>query len=214
MSDYLDFISGKLIESANVKKRITGDRELLKKIEKACRVSIDTLLNRKKIIFIGNGGSAADSQHLAAELVGKFNFDREPLPAISLNTNTSIMSAIGNDYDFGSVFARQIKAVGNSGDILFCLSTSGNSINIINAVIQAKKDDITTVGLTGKSGGEMKKLVDILINVPSENTPRIQESHISIGHIICEIIENYFFDYEGINKYSNGIANSKELLLT
>jgi D-sedoheptulose 7-phosphate isomerase len=200
--DYPDFISDKLNESICVKQKITGDKGLLKKIEKVCSLSIKSLQNNKKIIFIGNGGSAADSQHLAAELVGKFNIDREPLPAISLNTNVSIISAIGNDYNFDYIFARQLRAIGVTGDILFCLSTSGNSSNIVNAILEAKKKAIKTVGLTGESGGEMRNIVDILINIPSNNTPRIQESHISVGHIICEIIENYFFSQERKNSIS------------
>ena len=149
----------------------------------------DTLLNQKKIMFIGNGGSAADTQHIAAEIVGRFESERRGLPAIALTTDSSVLTSIANDYGFESVFSRQVEAIGQEGDILVAISTSGESYNILKAIGVAKTVGITTFGLLGKSGGEVADAVDHKIIVPSNNTARIQEAHILIGHILCQIID-------------------------
>ena len=159
---------------------------------------IETLLDARKrnatIFFIGNGGSAADAQHLAAEFSGRFYTDRDPLPSEALHCNSSYMTAVANDYGYDVVYSRIIKGMGKPGDILVGLSTSGNSVNIINAMEQARKIGMINVGLTGEAGGKMKAICDHLINVPSKDTPRIQESHIMIGHIICQLVEEQLFN--------------------
>lgn len=154
---------------------------------------IKTIENGNKVIFCGNGGSAADSQHLAAELMGRYKIDRTPLPAISLTTDTSVLTAIGNDYGYKYVFSRPLKGIGKKGDVLVGISTSGNSQNIIAAFETAKELGITTVAFTGNSGGKMKEIADITLNVPSDITNNIQEMHIACGHLICGIVENHFF---------------------
>jgi len=179
-------------DSINVKKSILDDRHIVDKIERVSTMVIEAIKNGNKVIFCGNGGSAADSQHLAAELIGKFYFNRQSLPAVSLTVNTSIITAIGNDFGFDKVFARQLEGIGKTGDVLIGLSTSGNSENVVEAFKLAKKIGIKTIALTGENGGILKDLADILINVPSNNTPRIQEAHIMIGHIICELVEKEF----------------------
>ena len=143
--------------------------------------------------MIGNGGSAADAQHIAAEMVGRYGFDRPSLPSLALTTDTSALTAIGNDYGYDQVFSRQLDGMGQDGDLFIGISTSGNSKNLINAFEVAKKKNILSVALVGKDGGEMAKLADIALVVPSDSTPRIQESHILIGHIICDIIEKEIF---------------------
>jgi D-sedoheptulose 7-phosphate isomerase len=153
----------------------------------------EALRNDKKIILAGNGGSAADAQHLAGELVNRFGFERPGLSAVAITTDTSVITSIANDYGFGRLFARQIQAIGKKGDVLVALSTSGNSANIIEGIKEAKKTGITTIGLTGRSGGKISQLCDLCLRIPSDDTPRIQEAHILIGHIICSIIENSLF---------------------
>jgi len=180
-------------ESIELKTRILSDEELLNHIGEVVDICVKSLNNGGKILFCGNGGSAADAQHLAAELSGRFYFDREPLYAEALHVNTSYLTAVANDYSYDEVYSRLVKAMGKKGDILIGLSTSGNSENIVNAFKTAKNLEMTTVGLTGESGGNMKDLSDLLLNVPSKDTPRIQESHILIGHIICELIETKIF---------------------
>lgn len=150
------------------------------------------LINGNKILLCGNGGSAADSQHLAAELVGRFKKERAPLPAIALTTNTSTITAIANDYDFASIFTRQIEAIGQAGDALIAISTSGNSNNIIAAVQLARARNISTIALTGGSGGKLRDQVDFCLSAPSNETDLIQEFHIAIGHILCDSIESHF----------------------
>ena len=147
----------------------------------------------KKVLLFGNGGSAADAQHIAAEFVGKFYLDRRPLPAEALTVNTSSLTAIGNDYAFEQVFARQVEALGNPGDMAIGISTAGNSSNVFRAVRTAKHKGLITVGLTGANGGRLKGEVDYCICVPSEDTPRIQEAHILVGHILCELVEERLF---------------------
>ncbi len=162
-------------------------------IAKIANAWINALSNAHKVIFCGNGGSAADSQHLAAELMGRYKIDRNPMPAISLTTDTSALTAIGNDYGYEHVFSRPLRGIGNRGDVLVGISTSGNSKNIINAFNVAKEKGITTVAFTGNSGGAMKTMADIALNVPSDITNNIQEMHIACGHIICGIVEDHFF---------------------
>ncbi len=179
-------------ENIGVKKSILNDAHLIDTIERATTVVVNAIKNGNKVIFCGNGGSAADSQHLAAELIGKFYFNRRSLPAVSLTVNTSIVTAIGNDFGFDKVFARQLEGIGKAGDVLIGLSTSGNSENVVEAFRLAKEIGIITIAFTGESGGILRGLADILINVPSNDTPRIQEAHIMVGHIICELVEKEF----------------------
>ena len=162
-------------------------------IEKIANLWIEALKRGNKVIFCGNGGSAADSQHLAAELMGRYKIDRAPMPALSLTTDTSALTAIGNDYGYKNVFSRPLKGIGNKGDVLVGISTSGNSENILDAYKVAQEKGISTVAFTGNSGGEMIKVADITLNVPSNITNNIQEMHIASGHIICGIVENYFY---------------------
>jgi D-sedoheptulose 7-phosphate isomerase len=151
------------------------------------------LRNGNKILLAGNGGSAADCQHLAGELVSRFHYDRPGLPAVALTTDTSILTAIGNDYGYEYLFARQIEALANSGDVFFAISTSGSSPNILQALQTAREKGVATVGLTGRSGGEMPALCEHCLCVPADSTPRIQEGHILVGHIICCLIEQGMF---------------------
>ncbi|KPM47039.1 D-sedoheptulose-7-phosphate isomerase [Jiulongibacter sediminis] len=182
-----------LKESISVKKKILDNEELIAKIEKATKMIEAALRADKKILFCGNGGSAADAQHLAAELSGRFNYDRDPLYAEALHVNTSYLTAVANDYSYDDIYSRLIKGIGHSGDVLVCLSTSGNSQNIIRAINQARKMQMLTIGFTGQTGGNMSELVDLLINIPSKETPRIQEAHITVGHAICEVVESRIF---------------------
>ncbi len=158
-------------------------------IEKAAEAVIACVKSGKKLLFFGNGGSASDSQHLAAEFVGRYEKERRALPAISFTTDTSILTAVGNDYGFDRVFERQMEALGQKGDVAFAISTSGNSKNVILAVQKAKQLGIYTIGFMGRDGGQMKSLVDLAIVIPSQKTSRIQESHIMIGHILCERVD-------------------------
>ncbi len=164
--------------------------ESIAPIEKASKIIIESLNKKKKILFCGNGGSAADSQHLAAELIVKFKKKRKPLAAIALTTDSSIITAAANDYSFEDIFTRQISALGNNGDVLYAISTSGKSKNIIKAIKIAKKCRMKIIGLTGRTGGHMNKMCDVIIKTPSVNPARIQEMHIAIGQIICDIVEN------------------------
>lgn len=159
-------------------------------ISEASTIIINAIKDKKKIMFCGNGGSAADSQHLAAELVGRYKKDREPFAAIALSTDTSTITAISNDYNFENIFSRQVEAIGNSGDVLYAISTSGNSRNVINAINHAIEKKIKVIGVTGENGGNITNLCDCIIKVPSARTDRVQEMHIAVGHIICEIVEN------------------------
>ena len=180
-------------ESIKTKQKILNDKLILKTIDKVVHEIVKIYKANGKVLFAGNGGSAADAQHLAAELSGRFYFDREPLYAEALHVNNSYITAVANDYSYDVIYSRLIKAMGNSGDAFIGISTSGNSKNIVNALIEAKKKNMLTIGFTGKTGGEMKKLCKYLINVPSTDTPRIQEAHILIGHIICENVESALF---------------------
>ena len=180
----------KLIDASIVtKQNLLGDAETITKIAKASEILVDALRQGNKLLLFGNGGSAADAQHIAAELVGRFAFDRPALPALALSVNTSCVTAIGNDYGFDQVFSRQIEALARPGDVAIGISTSGNSPNVIRAVTTAKKMGLHTIALTGRSGGDLKNAVDNCICAPSNETPRIQECHILVGHILSELVE-------------------------
>lgn len=166
--------------------------ELSDQIVDAAQMMIHSLKQGHKLMICGNGGSAADAQHLAAEFVGRFIRERSPLPAIALTTDTSAMTAIGNDFGFETIFSRQVVGLGKKGDLLLAISTSGNSPNIINAIESARAIGCPTIALTGQSGGQMKGLVDLCLAVPSGETPRIQEMHILIGHILCDLVDRVF----------------------
>lgn len=166
---------------------------LVPQIEKAAQLMIKALKNGNKIMFFGNGGSAADAQHLAGELIGRFLKERKALPAIALTTDTSILTCLANDYSFDLIFARQLEGLAKSGDIAFGISTSGNSKNVLEGFAKAKEIGCQTIGLLGCSGGKIAKAVDLAIIVPSNETPRVQESHITIGHILCHLIEEELF---------------------
>ncbi|SHO80893.1 Phosphoheptose isomerase 1 [hydrothermal vent metagenome] len=187
------YISQQIEESISIKEEILKDKRVIKKIIKVSKSLIKAYKKGNKLLVAGNGGSAGDAQHISAELVSRFYLEREALSAIALTTDTSIITAIGNDYGYKDIFARQIEANGNKGDIFLAISTSGNSKNIIKAIKQAKKQKLLTVGLTGAKESKMDMLCDIVINIPSQITPRVQEIHILIGHILCDIIEKEMF---------------------
>ena len=187
-------------DSREMKEKILEDKKILATIEKIIGEMKKAFKKGKKVLFCGNGGSAADAQHLAAELSGKFYLDRDPLPAEPLNINTSFLTAVANDISYEEVFARLIRAMGQPGDILVVLSTSGNSMNVIRAINIANKKNMITVGLTGKTGGKIKNICKYLIKVPSIDTPRIQEAHTLIGHIVCEIVEKEIFGGKNVKK--------------
>lgn len=180
-------------QSVAVKQAILSDTAFLQRIEAAAQLITDCLRNGGKVHFCGNGGSAADAQHLAAELSGRFYFDRPPLNAEALHCNTSYLTAVGNDYGYEYVFSRLLRGTAKRGDVLVGISTSGTSKNILKAYETAKEMGVTIISLTGETGGIMKDFSDILLNVPSCDTPRIQESHIMVGHIICELVETAMF---------------------
>jgi D-sedoheptulose 7-phosphate isomerase len=184
----------RLIEaSIAVKQRLFQDKALVTTLAEVSTVVIDTFKKGNKIFLCGNGGSAADAQHIAAEFVGRFAFDRPALPALALSVNTSCVTAIGNDYGFDRVFARQIEALGRKGDVAFGISTSGNSPNVFCAMSTAKRMELCTIALTGCTGGKLKNEVDFCLCAPSNDTPRIQECHILMGHIISELVEQTIF---------------------
>ncbi len=188
-----NYIKDQIKKSYETKQAVYENEALLEKIEEVAQMCVELYKGDKKTILAGNGGSAADAQHIAAELVGRYGFDRPSIPSLALTTDTSNLTAIGNDYGYDQVFSRQLEGMGQAGDIFIGISTSGNSVNIIKAFESAKKKGITTVALTGRDGGEMAKMADVALVVPSDSTPRIQESHILIGHIICDIIEKETF---------------------
>lgn len=179
--------------SVDLKQAIISDDELISKINQVTAIVTEAFKQGGKVLFCGNGGSAADAQHLAAEFSGRFYSDRDPLPSEALHCNSSYLTAVANDYGYDVVYSRIIKGTGKKGDVLIGLSTSGNSVNIIKAMEVANNLGMITVSLTGKTGGKLKDVSQHLINVPSTDTPRIQESHIMIGHIICELVENELF---------------------
>lgn len=186
-------IAANITASIEVKQQLLKDTDFLRKIEIVIDVITEAFRNGKKVLFCGNGGSAADAQHLAAEFSGRFYKDRKALPSEALHCNTSYLTAVANDYSYDVIYARIVEGTCEKGDVLVGLSTSGNSRNILNAFAAAREKGVITIGLTGESGGKMKEASDYLFNVPSNDTPRIQESHILIGHIICELVEAKIF---------------------
>jgi D-sedoheptulose 7-phosphate isomerase len=190
MIDEKDFVFKQIQESINLKDFLINEIENIITISKQIT---NALKNGKKVLLCGNGGSAADAQHLAAEFSGRFNYDRDSLPAIALTTNSSSVTAIANDYGYETIFAKPIRGLVKKGDILIALSAGGNSPNIVLAIEEAKKKGAITIGFTGKEGGKLKDLADYIIYVPSSVTARIQETHITIGHIICGLVEEKIF---------------------
>jgi len=188
----IENIKAEISESIETKQKLLSSTELLSKIQEAVELSLVALRNGGKIIFCGNGGSFADSQHLAAEYISRLHFDRESLASMALGTNSSNLSAIGNDYGYEKVFERELSALGKEGDVFFPISTSGNSPNVIAAIEVAKQKNIKTIAFTGGTGGKIAHLCDCII-VPSSRTEKIQESHIMIGHIICGLVEEEYF---------------------
>lgn len=181
------------LDSKELLTQIIEDDFLLDKLQKVTEICINTLQNKNKILIAGNGGSAADAQHFAAELVGRFYKNRKALPAIALTTDTSILTAVGNDYGFEEIFNKQIEALGESKDVYFTISSSGNSPNLTKSVLTAKTKGMITISLTGKDGGQLKSLTDFNININNQDTPRIQEIHATIIHIISYLIEKTLF---------------------
>lgn len=189
----MDTIRRSIEASIATKQEILANPALLKSIEAVAEVIVKALREGKRILWCGNGGSAADAQHLAAELSGRFYYDRPPLNSEAMHCNTSYLTAVANDYGYDLIYSRMIDGACKPGDVLVGISTSGNSKNICNAFRKARELGVITIAMTGASGGEMKELADFLLNVPSTDTPRIQESHIMLGHIICEIVEARMF---------------------
>ena len=179
--------------SIAVKEKVLQDDAILKTVEDITNITVAALRNGNRVWFCGNGGSAADAQHLAAEFSGRFYKDRDALPAEALHVNTSYLTAVANDYSYDVVYARLVKGICNKGDVLIGLSTSGNSGNIVKAFEVAREKGVITIGFTGETGGKMRELSDHLVNVPSKDTPRIQESHILLGHIYCQLVEEKYF---------------------
>lgn len=187
-----------LIEaSIATKQSLLSSPDVVVAVANVSEILVYALKQGNKLLLFGNGGSAADAQHIAAELVGRFAFDRPALPALALSVNSSCVTAIGNDYGFDQVFSRQLEALARPDDVAIGISTSGNSANVLRAMSTAKKIGLKTIALTGRSGGNLKKAVDYCICVPSDKTPRIQECHILIGHIISELVEREIFHEEG-----------------
>lgn len=200
MTDTDDFkqrVRGSIQASIAVKSLLLGDADVISKIAKVSALLVDAIDKGKKVLLFGNGGSAADAQHITAEFVGRFAFDRPALPALALSVNTSCVTAIGNDYGFDLVFSRQIEALARPGDVAIGISTSGNSPNVLHGFSAARKIGLATVALAGCTGGKMKNAVDYCICAPSNETPRIQECHILIGHIISELVEETIFHEQG-----------------
>lgn len=189
----INLIKEKISQSIEVKKSLLADAEMIEKIEKYAQILKHCFESDGKVFFCGNGGSAADAQHLSAEFSGRYYLNRKPLYSEALHVNSSYMTAVANDYGYEEVYARMVEACCRKGDVLVCISTSGNSPNILKAIEAAKKQGAMVISMTGETGGKMKETADLLINVPSKDTPRIQESHILIGHIVCEIVEKEMF---------------------
>jgi D-sedoheptulose 7-phosphate isomerase len=196
-SDFESRVRGSIQASIDVKELLMTSSEVVSVIARVSELLINALQKGSKVILFGNGGSAADAQHIAAEFVGRFAFDRPALPALALNVNTSCITAIGNDYGFELVFSRQLEALARSGDVAVGITTSGKSPNILRAMATANKMGLHTVGMTGSAGKELKEAVEYCICAPSTETPRIQECHILIGHIISELVEQTIFHEEG-----------------
>ena len=190
-------IEQRIRESAQVKLDILKCKEVVCVLERAIQATINCFKNGNKMLLCGNGGSAADAQHLAAELTGRFYKDRKPLPAQALHVNTSYLTAVANDYDYDDVYKRATESFGKKGDVIVALSTSGNSKNVIRALEAAKSIGMINVGFAGRTGGMMQRYCDYLIKVPSDGVARIQENHITLGHILCEVVESSLFDVRG-----------------
>ena len=188
-----EYISNQVKKSIDVKQKLLDNQELMDLIQEVALKCVEVYKNGNKTLIAGNGGSAADAQHIAGEFVRRFYFDRPGLASIALTTDTSIITAIGNDYGYEKLFSRQVQANGVKGDIFIGISTSGNSANVIEALKECKEKGIITVGLTGEKGGKMSEMCDYCIRVPSNETPRVQEAHILIGHIICAVVEEAIF---------------------
>lgn len=188
-----NYIINQINESAATKKAIVENDALVNLLVEVAQACVNVYRNGKKIMIAGNGGSAADAQHFAAELVGRYGFDRPSLPSIALTTDSSNLTAIGNDYGYEYVFSRQLEGLAQEGDLFIGISTSGNSQNVINAFVSAKERGVSTVALVGRDGGKMAAMADYAIIVPSNATPRIQESHLLIEHMLCDIIEKEIF---------------------
>ena len=186
-------IKESILQSIEVKQKILNDPYLLETVRDVANACQEAFCNGNKVLFCGNGGSAADAQHLAAEFSGRFYYDRPPLYAEALHVNSSYVTAVANDYSYDEVYARMIRAMGRRGDILVAISTSGNSGNILRAIDAAQEQGMIVVGMTGMTGGLMKDKCNFLLNLPSSDTPRVQESHIMIGHILCELVEAAVF---------------------
>jgi D-sedoheptulose 7-phosphate isomerase len=195
--DFEQRVKGSIQASIAVKSLLLGNAEVISNIAKVSALLVDSIDKGKKVLLFGNGGSAADAQHIAAEFVGRFAFDRPALPALALSVNTSCVTAIGNDYGFDLVFSRQIEALARPGDVAIGISTSGNSSNVLHGLSVARETGLATVALTGCTGGKLKNAVDYCICAPSNETPRIQECHILIGHIISELVEETIFHEQG-----------------
>jgi D-sedoheptulose 7-phosphate isomerase len=180
-------------ESIAAKQALLESEALCQAISASTEACVRTFRQKGKVLFCGNGGSAADAQHLAAELSGRFYFDRPPLFAEALHVNSSFTTAVSNDYGYEYIYARMVKAAGQPGDVLFAMSTSGNSANVLKAIAAAREQEMIVIGMTGQTGGKMRDLCDILLNAPSTDTPRIQECHMLMGHIICELVEKTLF---------------------
>ncbi len=191
--DKLTVAENNFRESIELKKKILSDKDFMDSINKLSDLIIERYKDKGKVLFCGNGGSAADAQHLAAEFSGRYYYDRPPLFAEALHVNTSYLTAVANDYSYGEIYSRLVKAMGNKGDMLIGLSTSGNSANVVNALRQARELNMITVGFTGLGGGEMVDYCDFIFEIPSKNTPRIQECHMLLGHTICELVEQGLF---------------------
>ena len=187
------YILSQITEAQFVLSAIQRDERLLEALEKASKACITSLERGGKLLFVGNGGSAADAQHMAGEFVSRFAFDRPGLAAIALTTDTSIMTAISNDYGYEQLFARQIQALGSAGDVLIAYSTSGKSPNVLNALETARARHLTCIGFTGNLAGELSQLCHIVLEIPSSDTPKIQEAHLVLGHILCGLVEHALF---------------------
>jgi D-sedoheptulose 7-phosphate isomerase len=191
------YITGQLQETQRVISAMLTDDRLLARVERAAEACITALQGSGKILLAGNGGSAADAQHIAGEFVSRFAFDRPGLPAMALTTDTSILTAIGNDYGYEKLFARQVQAHAKKGDVFIAYSTSGKSSNVISALQEAKSRGVVCIGMTGNRGGPMKELCDHYLDVPSSDTPKIQEGHSVLGHILCGLVERVLFKEPG-----------------
>lgn len=183
-----------LQDSIDVKQRLLADADMLTRIADVAQRCVNALRGDNKLLLAGNGGSASDAQHIAAELVGRFELERDGLPAMALTTNTSQLTALSNDYGYDAVFSRQLQAFAQKGDVFFGLSTSGNSVNVVAAAAVAKARGLVVVGMTGQSGGKLEALCDICLKMPADNTARIQEAHITVGHILCALVEKAWVD--------------------